>query len=224
MKMEPLLDLAQKIVDTDLRAKVIDFLKNPKISIETFGDELSIEEAPASKRYHQSYKGGLIEHTVATALIAMELVKMLEGVYQIDFINKDLIMAGAILHDIYKPLTYNKVGAEYERSRLGSKIDHTSLVFAEAWTRKFPIELLHILLAHHGEGSPAKPRTLEALILHLADSTESALLGDILKGAGKIVERTGKKRKIENSKVAARICYLMDKEGLEGVKRYLSSL
>ena len=224
MKMEPLLDLAQKIVDTDLRAKVIDFLKNPKISIETFGDELSIEEAPASKGYHQSYKGRLIEHTVATALIAMELVKMLEEVYQIDFINKDLIMAGAILHDIYKPLTYNKVGAEYERSRLGSKIDHTSLVFAEAWTRKFPIELLHILLAHHGEGSPAKPRTLEALILHLADSTESALLGDILKGAGKIVERTGKKRKIENSKVAAMICYLMDKEGLEGVKRYLSSL
>jgi len=224
MKMEPLLDLAQKIVDTDLREKVIDLLKNPKISIETFGDELSIEEAPASKVYHQSYKGGLIEHTVATARIALELVKMLEEVYQIDFINKDLIMAGAILHDIYKPLTYHKVGAEYERSRLGSKIDHTSLVFAEAWTRKFPIELLHILLAHHGEGSPAKPRTLEALILHLADATESALLGDILKGAGKIVERTGKKRKIENSKVAAMICYLMDKEGLEGVKRYLSSL
>lgn len=222
--MEPLIELAQKIADTDLRGKVIDFLKNPEISIGTFGDELSIEEAPASKRYHQSYKGGLIEHIVATTLIAMEIVKVLEQVYQIDFISKDLIIAGGILHDIYKPLTYNKVGAAYERSRLGSKIDHTSLVFAEAWTRKFPLELLHILLAHHGEASPAKPRTLEALILHLADATESSLLGDILKGAEKIAERTGKKRKIENSKVAARICYLMDKEGLEGVKQFLSSL
>ncbi|MDD1779184.1 MAG: HD domain-containing protein [Candidatus Helarchaeota archaeon] len=222
--MEPLINLTQKIVDPDLRAKVIEFLKNPRISIETFGDELSIEEAPASKGHHQSYKGGLIEHIVATTLIAMEIVKVLEEVYQIDFINKDLVIAGAILHDIYKPLTYNKVGAGYERSRLGSKIDHTSLVFAEAWTRKFPLELLHILLAHHGEGSPAKPRTLEALILHLADATESSLLGDILRGAEKIAERAGKKRKIENSNVAARICSLMDKEGLEGVKRYLSSL
>ena len=223
MKMEPLLDLAQRIENADLKDKVIDFLKNPNISIELYGDELSIEDSPASKIDHQSYEGGLIEHTVATALIAMEIVKVLEQVYQIDFIDKDLILAGAILHDIYKPLTYQKDGTEYDRSRLGSKIDHTSLIFAEAWNRRFPIELLHILLSHHGDASPAKPRTLEALILHLADFIESNLLGDILKGAQQILERAKKKRKIDNSRFAAMICQIMGKEGLEGVKRYLAA-
>jgi 7,8-dihydroneopterin 2',3'-cyclic phosphate phosphodiesterase len=223
MKMEPLLDLAQRIENADLKDKVIDFLKNPNISIELYGDELSIEDSPASKIDHQSYEGGLIEHTVATALIAMEIVKVLEQVYQIDFIDKDLILAGAILHDIYKPLTYHKDGTEYDRSRLGSKIDHTSLIFAEAWNRRFPIELLHILLSHHGDASTAKPRTLEALILHLADFIESSLLGDILKGAQQILERAKKKRKIDNSRFAAMICQIMGKEGLEGVKRYLAA-
>jgi len=222
--METLINLVQRIENVELREKVMAFLKNPSISIETFGDELSIEDAPASKIDHQSYEGGLIEHTVATALIAIEIVKVLEQVYQIDFIDKDLIIAGAILHDIYKPLTYQKTGAEYDRSRLGSKIDHTSLIFAEAWMRQFPLELLHILLTHHGEASPAKPRTLEALILHLADYLESSLLGDILKGAQQILERAKKKRKIENSRFAAMICHIMGKEGLDGVKKYLISL
>jgi len=222
IEMEALIELAQKIENAELRDKVIDFLKNPSISIETYGDELSIDDAPASKFDHQSYEGGLIEHTVATTLIAIEIVKVLEQVYQIDFIEKDLIIAGAILHDIYKPLTYHKDGAEYDRSRLGSKIDHTSLIFAEAWTRQFPLELLHIILSHHGEASSTKPRTLEALILHLADYIESSLLGDILKGAEQILERAKKKRKIDNSKFAAMICHIMGKEGLEGVKKYLT--
>jgi 7,8-dihydroneopterin 2',3'-cyclic phosphate phosphodiesterase len=222
--MEALINLAQRIENADLRDKVIAFLRNPSISVETFGDELSIEDAPASKTDHQSYEGGLIEHTVATALIAIGIVQVLEQVYQIDFIDKDLIIAGAILHDIYKPLTYHKDGAEYDRSRLGSKIDHTSLIFAEAWTRQFPLELLHILLSHHGEASPTKPRTLEALVLHLADYVESSLLGDVLKGAQQILERAKRKRKIDNSRFAAMICQIMGKEGLDGVKKYLTSL
>ncbi|NVM55824.1 MAG: HD domain-containing protein [Candidatus Helarchaeota archaeon] len=222
--MEPLIDLARKIENVDLREKIITFLEDPKISIETFGDELTPEEAPASKIYHHSYKGGLIEHIVGTTLIAIEIANMLKKVHQIDFINKDLLIAGGILHDIYKPLTYNQDGLKYERSRLGSKIDHTSLIFAEAWTRKFPLELLHIILAHHGKGSPAQPRSLEALILHLADFVDSNLLGDILIGAQKIMERTGKKEKIENSKFAAIICDIMAKEGIQGVKNYLATL
>ncbi len=222
--MEALIDLAQRIKNVDLKEKVIDFLENPDISIEKLGDELSIEEAPASKLYHQSYKGGLIEHTVGTTLIALEIVYMLEKIHHIDFINKDLIIAGGILHDIYKPLTYTKIGQKYERSRLGSKIDHTSLIFAEAWSRKFPLELLHILLSHHGKGGSAEPRSLEALILHLADYLDSNLLGDILKGAQDIANRAGKKVKIEDSRFAAMICNIMTQEGIQGVKKYLESI
>jgi hypothetical protein len=56
----------------------------------------------------------------------------------------------------------------------------------------------------------------------LADYIESSLLGDILKGAEQILERAKKKRKIDNSKFAAMICHIMGKEGLEGVKKYLT--
>ncbi len=218
------MELAKKIENTDLREKILSFLKAPSISIETFGDEMTIEEAPASKKYHHSYSGGLIEHSVGTTLIALDIVSMLQKVHQIDFINRDLIIAGGILHDLFKPLTYSKDKKKYVRSRLGSKVDHTSLIFGEVWSRKFPLELLHIILAHHGKGSPAQPRSLEALILHLADYVDSNLLGDILLGAQKIMERTGKKIKIENSKFAAIICNVMAKKGIEGVKKQLSTL
>ena len=221
--MEPLIELAQKIKDPTLQEKVISFLNSPQISIETFGEELSIEEAPASKSVHHSYKGGLIDHTVAVTLFALEIAQLLHKVYQIDFINEDLIIAGGILHDIYKPLTYTQIGEKYERSRLGSKIDHTSLIFAEAWHRKFPLELLHIILAHHGKGSPAQPRSLEALILHLADYVDSEFINNILFGAQNIANRAGKKIKIDNYKFAAMVCNIMTHEGIDGVKKYLES-
>lgn len=222
--MEVLMDLAGKIENGDLREKIISFLKDPSVSVKIFGDELTIEEAPASKKYHHSYAGGLIEHIVGTILIALEIVNMLQKVHQIDFINKDLIIAGGILHDICKPLTYTKENSKYERSRLGSKIDHTSLIFGEIWSRKFPLELIHIVLAHHGKGSAAQPRSLEALVLHLADYVDSNLLGDILIGAQKIMERVGKKSRNDNSKFAAMICAVMAKDGIEGVKRQLTNL
>ncbi len=200
--METLIELAKKIENNNLREKLISFLNAPEISIRIFGDEVTFEEAPASKKYHHSYKGGLIEHTIGVTLIALEITKMLKKVYQIDFVNKDLLIAGGILHDFYKHLTYNQAGQKYERSRLGSKLDHTSLIFAEIWTRKFPLDLLHLILSHHGKGGSASPRSLEALILHLADYVDSNLLGDILIGAQKIMDRIGKRQKIENSKFA----------------------
>ncbi len=222
--MEALIDLASQIQDRDLREKILSFLKNPAISINTFGDELTIEEAPASKKVHHSYEGGLIEHTVGTTLIAIELVNILQKAHQIDFINKDLVIAGAILQDIYKPLTYTKKGSEYGRSMLGSKIDHTSLIFGEAWNRGFPLELLHIILSHHGKGSAAPPRSLEALIVHLADYVDSYIFNEVLLGARKITKWAGKDIKIENSKFAAMICQIMTLEGISGVKKFLETL
>ncbi len=223
IKMETLINLAQQIENAELREKVISFLKNPKISIETFGDELAIEDSPASKEVHQSYEKGLIEHTLSVTLIALEIVKVIQKVYNIDFINRDLIIAGGLLHDLYKPLTYTKPNSKYRRSRLGSKIDHTSLMFAELWVRKFPLDLLHVVLAHHGKGAAIPPRSLEALILHLADYVDSNLFSDILQGARKIAERAGKKVIIKNSQLAARICFIMAKDGIEGVQKFLST-
>ncbi|TFG05563.1 MAG: HD domain-containing protein [Promethearchaeota archaeon] len=220
--MEELVALAKRIEKQELREQIMEFLTRPEISIETFGDEMTIEESPASKKYHHSYPGGLIEHTVSMTLIALEITAILKKVYQIESINKDLLLAGGILHDLFKPYTYSLQGSKYGRSKLGSKIDHTSLMFAEAWTRKLPLELLHVILAHHGKGSPAQPRSLEALILHLADYVDSNLLGDLLVGAEKIIEQAGKKQKLTNSKFAARICDTMVKQGLEGVKNLLS--
>jgi len=223
MKVQALIDLAQKIEDPQLRAQVISFLKNPNISIQQFGDEMVFETAPASKKVHHSYTKGLIEHTLSVTHLALEIVNVIEKVYQIDFVNRDVIIAGSLLHDVYKPLTYSKEGSKYERSRLGSKIDHTSLIFAEAWIRKFPLEVLHVILAHHGKGAAIHPRTLEAIIVHLADYVDSNLMNDILLGARKIVNRTGKAVTIDNSRFAALICHIMAHDGIQGIKRFLAN-
>ena len=79
--MEALMELAEMIEDIDLREQVISFLKKPSISIKTFGDELTLQESPASKKVHHSYEGGLIEHTIGTTLLAIELVNLLEKVF-----------------------------------------------------------------------------------------------------------------------------------------------
>jgi 7,8-dihydroneopterin 2',3'-cyclic phosphate phosphodiesterase len=220
--MRELIELAQKIQDLRLREQVISFLNNPSISIPQFGDELDIEAAPASKAVHHSYERGLIEHILSVTHIALEIVNVIEKIYKIDFVNRDVIIAGALLHDIYKPLTYSKDGQKYERSRLGSKIDHTSLIFAEAWSRKFPLEVLHVILAHHGKGAPAQPRSLEAVIVHLADYVDSEIMNDVLLGAKKIVKRTGKTITVDNSRFAAMICQVMAKDGIKGVEQFLS--
>jgi len=183
-----------KIRDRSLREKVAAFVENPTIEIEgKIYRGLPLETAPAGISHHHSYPGGFVEHVVSTTNIALSLCDVIKRVYGGN-VNKDLVVAGVVLHDIFKPLTYvEKENGTYGTTPLAERLDHLTLGVAELIRRGFPLNLVHIVDAHMGwQNGPIGPRTAEALVVHLADMADSRLNGEVLRAAQYLLrESTG---------------------------------
>ncbi len=133
--------------------------------------------APAAKSIHHAVLGGLLEHTVSV----VGLCRLLAEYYPAA--DRDLLLAAAILHDVGKvrELTWDRVFDYSDAGRLLGHITLGALLVQERirGIPDFPEELaqrlLHCILSHHGElewGSPRRPKTLEALILHYAEDLD----------------------------------------------------
>ena len=117
--------LAKKIRDENLREKVVELLKNPTFEID--GKKhlgLPFDVSPAGRSNHHCYPGGYVEHIVSTANIALSICSSVENVYH-GKVNRDLVLAGILLHDVFKPITYlvNENGS-YDSTRLADYLDH----------------------------------------------------------------------------------------------------
>jgi len=176
--------LAEKIRGKNLRRKVIELLENPTFEINGKKHSgLPLDVSPAGLSHHHCYPGGYIEHIVSTANIALAMCDSVEKVYR-GKVNRDLVMAGVLLHDIFKPVTYAvDENGRYSSTRLADYMDHLSLVISELVRRGFPLEMIHVVSAHHGDYGPIRPHTVEALICHLADLMDSRMNGQILNAA-----------------------------------------
>lgn len=146
-----------------------------------FQDEQFVQafkKAPAAVRIHHNYLGGLLEHT-------LDVVKACDSITRVyTFINRDLLITGAILHDVGKIKSY-RYDRAIDHSTEGRLVGH--IVFGWEMVNEkidiipeFPKELRlllsHIILAHHGRlewGSPVIPQTLEALVLHHIDNLDA---------------------------------------------------
>jgi len=138
-------------------------------------------EAPAAKGWHHNYMHGLIEHTVAVATLC-DFVSVLYPV------NRDLLISGALLHDLGKIFEY-RTKPTIDFTEIGRLVGHLSLCdqYICDQARRitgFPDEILlnlrHLILAHHGEYEKASvrlPQTLEALVLHLCDNLDAQSVG-----------------------------------------------
>ncbi len=138
-------------------------------------------QAPAAKGWHHNYMHGLIEHTVSVAKIC-DFVSVL---YPVD---RDLLLTGALLHDLGKIFEYRSLPT-IDFTDIGRMVGHLAL--CDEYVRDqvklipgFPPELLlnlrHMILAHHGEYEKASvrlPQTLEALVLHLCDNLDAQSVG-----------------------------------------------
>ena len=134
---------------------------------------------PAARQVHHAYRSGLLEHI----LKIMEVVVQLAEIYQAD---RDLLIAGALLHDIGKlhELSYD-VTTDY--SVEGNLLGHITIgagMVRDAIREdpEFPADLAvqieHLVLSHHGAldlGSPVKPMTAEAFLLAAADDLDAKL-------------------------------------------------
>lgn len=218
--------LTNKIHDNTLREKVVELLEDPtfKISEKTYSG-LPIDTSPAGLSHHHCYAGGYVEHVVSTTRLALSICDSVEKVYH-GKVNRDLVIAGVLLHDILKPVTYlANADGSYSSTRLADYLDHSSLVISELVRRGFPLELVHAVAAHHGSYGPIRPRTIEALVCHLADLVDSRLNGDILDAAAYLTRKAvGQELPGINSKEAFEIVHSKSVEGWKGVAKTVEKI
>jgi len=139
-------------------------------------------EAPGGKLWHHAYLGGLVQHTAAVLAVCGRAAAFHPKV------DRDVLAAGAVLHDIGKLEEYEYHRGFIEFSDRGRLFGHVALG-AQKVTQTieeisadspFPEELhrriVHMILSHHGrleQGAPVLPMTPEAMILHYADEMDS---------------------------------------------------
>ncbi len=182
-----LLRFVNKIRDEELRNKVMDVLEDPSVMIAGVRiTGLPLQTSPASKRHHHSYPRGLIQHTATVSALGVMLSDLVEQIYGTP-VNRDVVLASTLLHDIMKPLTYTQENHGYGTSPLGERLDHLSLAVAELVRRGFPLEVIHAVAAHHGKSGPYSPKTIEALICSLSDGLDASLNGEVLDAARYLV-------------------------------------
>ncbi len=218
--MDELFRLAGEIRDEGLREKVDSLLRDPEIDLE--GSMLEFEEAPGGAYVHHAYEGGLLEHTVAMTRICVTMCDLVEQVYG-GIVDRDIVLAGALVHDVMKRYAYSRVGRFFKTSPLGEQVDHLTLLVSELLKRGFPLDVVHVGAAHHGDQSPVKPKTLEALIVSIADLADSEFSRKSLRAAEHLVrETTGQRTKFGSSREVMELLGLKAKEGWEGVHRFNS--
>ena len=145
-----------------------------------FVDEYN--HSPSAITHHHNYVGGNLEHTVGVIRLCKSICEMYDN------IKRDLVIAGAILHDIGKLKEY-ETKAAIDKTPEGNFIGH--IVMGDRWIREKIAELrkkgkdfdqdledklCHIILSHHGRyeyGSPRLPQTIEASVIHAADMMDS---------------------------------------------------
>lgn len=160
--------------------------KELKLILETiFEDEEIFNKfiyAPAAKKHHHNYKGGLLIHTNEV----IEICKSISSIYE--DINRDLLLTGAILHDIGKIETYDYKSELIDIKKEGVMLDHLFIggcIVKEKINRlnisnDTKIALIHLILSHHGNvelgwGSSVDPKTAEAIALHQADDMSAKI-------------------------------------------------
>ncbi|OGP74844.1 MAG: hypothetical protein A2Y80_01320 [Deltaproteobacteria bacterium RBG_13_58_19] len=137
-------------------------------------------ECPAARAYHHPYLGGLLEHTWMVARLAFQSLTVYPD------LKGDLVLAGAILHDLGKVKELANPQAP-EITVPGQLLGHIVLgwemVREEARALEFPdpqllLQLEHIILSHHGSlefGSPVPPKTREAILVYYLDDLDAKL-------------------------------------------------
>lgn len=138
------------------------------------------KKAPAAKSFHHVYIGGLLEHTLSV----VQLLVTVAGHYQ--GIKRDMLITGGLLHDIGKiyEFSYDRIVDYSDQGRLvghiviGVLMLDKKIAAIEDFPELLAMELRHLLLSHHGTqefGSPKRPKTVEALIVHHIDDLDAKI-------------------------------------------------
>lgn len=171
---EELIGYVKKIDNDYLRQAVEYYFVNDKAFIKTFVGH------SAAKTVHHGFAGGLLEHTLSV----VKMCEYMVSAYPI--LNKDLLYAAAICHDIGKTKElspfptndYTDDGQLLGHIVIGVEMISDAVRSIPGFPEQLASELKHCIVAHHGEleyGSPKKPALAEALALNFADATDAKM-------------------------------------------------
>ncbi len=165
----------RQVRDTSLRLLLEEVFQDRKIKKDFL-------KAPAAKRMHHAYIGGLLEHSAGL----VELTMLIVDKYQ--YLDRDVLLSASLLHDIGKtkelswhrpPIDYTDEGRLMGHIVLGMEIIEHACLSAKVNTETRKVKALkHVVLSHHGRlefGSPVLPMTEEAIVFHMLDDLDAKL-------------------------------------------------
>lgn len=165
-----LLDTVATIRNPHLQPLLSTIFRDPQI-------ETKFKVWPGARQIHHAFTGGLLEHTLAVVTLCTTSVALYDA-------DRDLTIAGALLHDIGKlqeldlklTVTLTDVGSLHGHSILGANFVRDRIGGVVGFPDQLREHLLHIILSHQGEpewGAVTRPMTLEALLVFMADNTDA---------------------------------------------------
>ena len=135
-------------------------------------------QAAAAKKWHHEYRGGLVRHCYEMARVAETMCELYPD------LDRDVLLTGVFLHDLGKLeemtqgifVEYTTVGKLIGHLQVGCDMVQERIRNIPDFPEKLRLQLLHLILSHHGEqehGSPVVPKTLEAIVLHHIDNLDA---------------------------------------------------
>jgi len=173
--LERLIKITETIKTDYLKALIDAFFKDKEF-VNKF------KTAPAAKKMHHAYIGGLLEHTLSMVSLAEKIAGHYSG------IDRDLLLSGTVLHDIGKidefeyqfKIDYSDKGRLLNHIVIGLKMVDDKLSGIEHFPEDQMLLLKHLIVSHHGTrefGSPEPPKTIEAVLLNYIDEIDSKVNG-----------------------------------------------
>lgn len=169
--LESIIEIVTNFNDDDLKTLVLYLFNENREKLVCF---------PAAFRLHHAIRGGLMMHTLS-------IVKLCEGVCKVyPFVNRELLISGAVLHDIAKTIEFeiSGTGLASGYTKEGNLIGHLvkgAMMIAEAseklgTDKEKSLLLQHMVISHHGEpefGAAVRPLFLEAVLLSELDMMDA---------------------------------------------------
>ena len=159
--------IIEEIQDSELKEQVIKSWTRASNE----GSFKNMEDIPFSVAIPEAKLVDHIKWVMEVALFIASLVEKSMGI----FINRDLLIASVLLHDLGKAFEYQKKGNKYVKSDIGKKFIHGFWGTHVALEESVSKDLAH-LIATHSKDSPLHPQLLEGIILHYADFAHADIL------------------------------------------------
>lgn len=168
-----LMEIIRRIENPYLKQLTMIFFGNAKF-------EEAFKFHSAAKTMHHGFVGGLLQHTLGVARLCESFAQ------QYDILNRDLLIAAAVFHDVGKlkeisrfpENDYTDEGQLLGHIMIGAQMLTENIAKIPDFPKKLADELIHCILAHHGEleyGSPKKPALAEAVALSFADNMDAKM-------------------------------------------------